>query len=139
MMMIFGVFVFSLPTATYQQLQRQTSWRHASSNRVGDMPDYQFVGRGEDSITLDGSILPAFMGTPLSLTALRVMGDTGKSFPLISGTGKIFGLYFLDNVDETQTFFFPNGAARKIEFKLKLTQKTRPGTLINNVISSVLG
>ncbi|ENU42997.1 hypothetical protein F985_03896 [Acinetobacter seifertii] len=40
MMMIFGVFVFSLPTATYQTLKRQTNWRHASSSRVGDMPDY---------------------------------------------------------------------------------------------------
>ncbi|MFX6884252.1 phage tail protein, partial [Acinetobacter baumannii] len=60
MMMIFGVFVFSLPTATYQTLKRQTNWRHASNSRVGDMPDYQFVGRGDDVITLDGSIMPEF-------------------------------------------------------------------------------
>ncbi|MCE6855242.1 phage tail protein, partial [Acinetobacter baumannii] len=109
------------------------------SPRVGDMPDSQFVGRGEDVITLDGSILPEFMGTPLSLTTLRVMGETGKSFPLISGTGKIFGLYFLDDLEETQTYFFPNGAARKIEFRMTLKQKVKPGTLVNNVISSVLG
>ncbi|MBK0062610.1 MULTISPECIES: phage tail protein [unclassified Acinetobacter] len=139
MMMIFGVFVFSLPTATYQKLQRNTSWRHASSSRVGDMPDYQFVGRGDDVITLDGSILPEFMGTPLSLTALRVMGDTGKAYPLISGTGKIFGLYFLEDLEETQTYFFKNGAARKIEFKLTLKQKMKAGTLVNNVISTVMG
>ncbi|MGQ0894486.1 phage tail protein [Acinetobacter baumannii] len=139
MMMIFGVFVFSLPTATYQTLKRQTNWRHGSSSRVGDMPDYQFVGRGDDVITLDGSIMPEFMGTPLSLTTLRVMGDTGKSFPLISGTGKIFGLYFLEDLEETQTYFFPNGAARKIEFKMTLKQKMKPGTLANNIISSVLG
>lgn len=102
------------------------------------MPDYQFIGRGEDVITLDGSIMPEFMGTPLSLTALRVMGDTGKSFPLISGTGKIFGLYFLEDVEETQTFF-PKRSARKIESKMTLKQKTKPGTLANNIISSVLG
>ena len=115
MMMIFGMFVFSIPTATYQSLQRTTTWNHASNNRVNSMPAYQYVGKGEDSITLDGSIVPEF-GSQLSLTALRMMGDTGKSFPLIAGNGKIYGLWILESIDETQTYFFKNGKPRKVEF-----------------------
>ena len=35
MMMILGMFVFSLPTLAYHELQRQTEWKHASTARVG--------------------------------------------------------------------------------------------------------
>jgi phage protein U len=47
MMMILGMFVFSIPTATYQSLQRSTAWNHASNSRVGSMPAYQYVGKGK--------------------------------------------------------------------------------------------
>ncbi|MDN8165543.1 phage tail protein [Acinetobacter baumannii] len=137
MMMIFGMFVFSIPTATYQQLQRTTTWKHPSNSRVGDMPAYQFTGKGEDVITLDGTIVPEF-GSQLSLTALRLMGDTGKSFPLIAGNGKIYGLWVLNSVNETQSYFFKDGTPRKIEFTLTLEKTTTAGVLIGNVLGSVL-
>ena len=35
-------------TVSYEELQRVTNWRHPSNNRVGVMPAYQFVGKGED-------------------------------------------------------------------------------------------
>lgn len=138
MMMILGMFVFSIPTATYQSLQRSTAWNHASNSRVGSMPAYQYVGKGEDTITLEGSIVPEF-GQQLSITALRVMGDTGKSFPLIAGNGKIYGIWKLDSVDETQTYFFKDGLPKKVEFSLKLTKTHTAGTLMGNVLGSIVG
>ena len=128
MMMILGMFPFSIPTAVYQQLQRSTNWRHPSNSRVGDMPAYQFIGRGEDTISLEGSIVPEF-GSQMSITALRVMGDTGK----------VFGLYHIDDLQETQTIFFPDGTPKKIEFSLKMTQAQKPGTLIGNTAGKLIG
>ncbi|MBB4835457.1 phage tail protein [Acinetobacter schindleri] len=136
MMMIFGMFVFSIPTATYQSLQRSTNWRHASNSRYGAAPAYQYTGPGEDTITLDGSIVPEF-GSQLSLTALRLMGNTGKSFPLIAGNGKIYGMWKLDSVDETQTYFFSNGKPRKVEFSLKLSKTKSAGSLVSGVLGAV--
>ena len=138
MMMILGMFPFSIPTAVYQQLQRSTNWRHPSNSRVGDMPAYQFTGRGEDTISLEGSIVPEF-GSQMSITALRVMGDTGKAWPLISGTGKVFGLYHINDLQQTQTIFFPDGTPKKIEFSLKMTQAQKPGTLIGNTAGKLIG
>ena len=132
------MFPFSIPTAVYQQLQRSTNWRHPSNSRVGDMPAYQFIGRGEDTISLEGSIVPEF-GSQMSITALRVMGDTGKAWPLISGTGKVFGLYHIDDLQETQTIFFPEEKKKKIEFSLKMTQAQKPGTLIGNTAGKLIG
>lgn len=122
MMMALGMFVFSLETIAYQEFQRQTDWRHGSTSRIGTNPARQFLGRGDDSITLPGVLLPALAGSQLSLDALRMMGDTGKAWPLVEGSGKIYGLWVIESLSDTRTIFFRDGAARRIEFTLKLTR-----------------
>jgi phage protein U len=120
MMMALGMFVFTLETLVYQELQRQTDWRHGTTSRIGTNPARQSLGRGEDAITLPGVLLPALLGTPLSLDTLRVMADTGKSWPLIEGTGRILGTWVIESINETRTLFFRDGAARRIEFTIAL-------------------
>jgi len=122
MMMALGMFIFSLPTLAYQELQRQTDWRHPSSSRVGTNPARQFAGRGDDAITLPGVVLPELAGTPISLDALRYMADTGKAWPLVEGTGRILGIWVIESITETRSLFFQDGAARRIEFSIKLTR-----------------
>ncbi|SFC76199.1 hypothetical protein SAMN05216577_11075 [Pseudomonas citronellolis] len=120
MMLALGMFVFSLHTAAYQEMQRQTDWRHPSTNRVGAQPARQFLGRGEDAITLPGVLLPELAGTVLSLDALRTMADTGKAWSLVEGSGRVLGLWVIETITETRTLFFPDGAARRIEFSIEL-------------------
>lgn len=120
MMMALGMFIFSLETLAYQELQRQTEWRHGSTSRIGTNPARQFLGRGDDSITMPGILLPALAGTPLSLDTLRAMADTGKAWPLIEGTGRILGIWVIESMSETKTLFFTDGAARRIEFTISL-------------------
>jgi phage protein U len=122
MMMALGMFVFSLPTLAYQELQRSTAWRHASSSRVGTNPARQFAGRGDDTLTMPGIILPELAGSALSLDALRMMADTGKAWTLVEGTGRIMGIWVIEDISETRTLFFRDGAARRIEFTIKLTR-----------------
>ncbi len=122
MMTALGMFVFSLETLAYQEFQRQTDWRHGSTSRIGTNPARQYLGRGEDSITLPGVLLPGLVGSPLSLDTLRTMADTGKAWPLVQGDGRIFGLWVIESLSETRTLFFRDGAARRIEFNLKLSR-----------------
>lgn len=122
MMMALGMFVFSLETLAYQEFQRQTAWRHGKTSRIGTNPARQFLGRDDDTITLPGVLLPGLAGSPLSLDTLRMMGDTGKAWPLVEGTGKIYGLWVIEDLGETRTVFFRDGAARRIEFNLKLAR-----------------
>lgn len=120
MMLALGMFVFSLHTAAYQEMQRQTDWRHPSSSRVGAQPARQFLGRGDDAITLPGVILPELAGSALSLDALRLMADTGKAWPMVEGSGRIYGLWVIESISETRTLFFRDGTPRRIEFTLSL-------------------
>src|SRR5690554_90953 len=120
MMMALGLFVFGMHTVAYQELQRQTDWRHPSTSRVGTNPARQFLGRGDDTITLPGVLVSGLTGTQVSLDVLRQMADTGKAWTLIEGTGRIYGLWVIESMQETRTYFFKDGAARRIEFTLTL-------------------
>ena len=120
MMMALGMFVFGMHTLAYQELQRQTDWRHGSTSRIGTNPARQFMGKGEDAITLPGVLLAEIAGSQISLDVIRQMADTGKAWPLIEGSGRIYGLWVIDSLSETRTLFFRDGAARRIEFSLSL-------------------
>lgn len=142
MMMALGMFVFSLRTASYQELKRVTNWRHPSNSRVGAAPAYQFVGKGEDTITLQGVIYHEITGSRNTLDIVRQMGDTGKAYTLIEGTGKIYGLVIINDLEEGRTYFFKDGAARKTEFTIKLTivrdwQPSILGTLVGMGIGAL--
>ena len=120
MMLALGMFVFSLSTAAYQELQRQTEWRHSSNSRIGTVPARLFLGRGDDAITLPGTIFPEFAGSPVSLDAIRLMANTGKAWPMVEGSGRIYGLWVIESLSENRTIFFKDGTPRRIEFTLSL-------------------
>jgi uncharacterized protein len=120
MMMTLGLFVFGLNTAAYQELQRQAVWRHAAQGRVGARPARQFLGPGDDTITLAGTLLPELTGGQPHLNELRRMAGDGDAWPLIEGTGAYYGLYVIESLGERKSRFFRDGAASQIEFDMTL-------------------
>lgn len=120
MMMTYGTFVFSLSTAAYEQLQRQMTWRHASSERLGARPARQYVGPGDDSISLQGTISAELVDNLQVLDELREFADQGKPQALVEGSGRVYGAYLLVSLSETRKEFFPDGTPRLIEFQLQL-------------------
>lgn len=122
MMMTLGMFVFEVKSLPYQQLQRSTQWRHSSQNRVGQRPAYQYLGPGEDRITLSGTLLPELTGGRMTLDDVRVMADEGKAWPLIEGSGRVYGFWSVTDVQETSSVFFRDGVPRKIDFTIQLVR-----------------
>ncbi|UXW17642.1 phage tail protein [Xanthomonas oryzae pv. oryzae] len=120
MMMSYGTFVFSLDSAAFLQLQRQMSWRHASSERIGARSASQFLGPGDDAIDLSGLIAPELTGTRASLDTLRELAADGEPLPLVDGAGVVYGPYLLLTINETASLFFEDGTPRRIEFQLSL-------------------
>ncbi len=119
MMLALGLFVFSLDTLAYQELQRRTSWKHPTQALVGARDASQFLGAGEDVITLTGSVVPEF-GTLDSLDTLRAMADQGLAWALVEGTGRMYGAYVITDMQETKALFFADGMPRKTEFTVTL-------------------
>jgi len=120
MMMILGMFPFALQTTPYQTSNQSNTWRHVKNDRVGKSPHYQYIGPDEEPITLSGTLYPEISGGDVSLTTLETMAYTGRAWPLIEGTGKIYGMYVIDGLTQNRTEFFQDGKARKIDFTLSL-------------------
>lgn len=119
-MMALGLFVFELSTTPYQDMQHKKAWRHPSSPKVGARPESQFLGPDEETIALSGVLYPELTGGEVSLAQLDQMADQGKAWPLISGSGYLYGLFVIESKDVSRSLFFADGTARRIEFTLNL-------------------
>ena len=119
-MMSLGMFVFDVVTLPYQSSQRQVSWRHPASSRVGDRPARQFVGPNDETRTLSGVLFPELTGGHGSLSWLEWMADAGEAYPLMNGPGEVLGLWVIESLDTTDKEMLENGQARLIDFSLVL-------------------
>ena len=122
MMAALGQFLFALNTLAYQELRRSNAYRHASNSRVGVRPGRQYVGAGDETITLTGLLAPEFMGDRFALDQLRDMADRGRAYSLVNGAGESFGAWVIESIDETGTIFVREGVARRTEFTVNLTR-----------------
>lgn len=133
MMLALGFFAFSLKTAPYQQLRRVSSRRAPRNAPVGQRPSGQFVGPGDDTITLSGTLYPELTGGPSNLTTLRGMMLTGKAYVLIDGEGNVMGNWSVDKVSETKTNFLKDGTARKITFEVAIVRELDDATALGDL------
>lgn len=120
MLMSLGQFVFQLQDLAYSELARATAWRHASNSRVGARPALQFVGPGDDTITLSGVLVPEIAGTLQSLVTLRDMAEAGDAYAMVDGAGRIFGAWVIERIEEGGSAFTPDGIARRTSFTIAL-------------------
>jgi len=119
-MLALGTFRFAMDTAAYQSLRRSVEYRWPSQARVGRRSARQFVGIGDETISLQGIIYPEFKGGLKQLDTMRDLAGQGKPQILTDGTGKVWGKWCISTVEETQTLFFADGTPRKQEFSLQL-------------------
>ncbi len=121
-MLCLGQFVFALNSAPYQSLQHDQGWRHPSNSRVGARPARQFIGPDDETITLQGVLLPEITGGQQSLDKLEEMASTGDAWVLVDGQGVLYGLWVIEKLSQTKTVFFQDGTPRRIEFSLGLAR-----------------
>lgn len=81
---------------------------------MGRSPKWQYVGVGENQLTLGGLLYPEITGGNLSLGAISTMAYTGLARPLIDGVGSIYGMYVITGLQETHQEFDRYGKAKKL-------------------------
>jgi hypothetical protein len=119
-LMTLGMFVFGMDTVPYQDLQRRMTWRHEQSERFGARPASQFVGAGEDSITIAGLVVPELAGRYSAIETLIEMADTGDHWPLMDGTGRVLGDFRIETIDQSHKGVLAGGIPRGIDFAMEL-------------------
>jgi phage protein U len=113
-------FNFILNVAVYQEMHRSAEYRWPSQDRFGQLPALQFIGPGEEIISLPGIIYPEWRGSPNAMATLRAMAAKGQPQMMMDAGGRIYGRWVIVQVDETRSIFAGFGVPRKIEFVLTL-------------------
>jgi phage protein U len=119
-MMTLGGFQFGIDSAAYQEFRRTTEYRWPSQERFGQAPVRQYVGPGNDIVTLPGVIYPHWKGGRFQLVQLRSLAAVGIPRFMIDGTGAILGRWVIERIEDGQTIFGPSGVALRQEFSLGL-------------------
>ncbi len=120
MMMIYGLIPFMRQTLPYSEMQQTIDYRWPTNSRVGQRASAQFIGVGDEKITLSGELRPEITGGAISMLTIKLLADEGRAWPLIGGNGTIFGMYVIENYSSTSSEFYSDGAASKIMFSLNL-------------------
>lgn len=120
MMLSLDQFVFGMDTLPFQELHRQGNWKHRGNSRVGARDAIQFLGPGDDLVTINGVLVPELTGSAGSLDELRAMADDGNAYVLVDAGGNVYGAYVIEAVNEAQTNHGIDGAAGRIEFTVGL-------------------
>ena len=115
-----GDYRFAIDTAAYQTLKRRQSYRWQSQERLLRSPAQQFVGLGEDTISLSGTIYPHYHGGLGQLNNLRKQAEMGGPLLLVDGLGFVWGQWIIVNIEETQSYLQSSGQPLKQTFQLQL-------------------
>ena len=121
-LMKLGEYTFSIVSAAYQSLSRTTDYRWQSQPRIGRLPSQQFIGPGEDRLSLDGVIYPHFKGGLGQLDAMRAEAGKGEPLMLSDATGHIWQQWVINQVEETHKILFKDGTPGRVEFRLQLSR-----------------
>lgn len=123
-----GLFVFIMRTIPFNQYSRSQSWKHPNQSTVGTMPPAQFIGKDPEELTIEAELRPEVTGGILSIDILRKMAETGRPYPLITGSGKIMGSFVITGIQERGSRLNEDGSPRAIAFTLNL-KKVSDSTL----------
>ena len=125
MLLALGMFVFSIDTLAFNDLNRRANWRHATSPRIGSRDATQFTGPGEETISLPGSVFHEIADGGVSIDDLRGMANTGDAWSLVDGRGYVYGAFVITGIDDRAKAFFPDGTPRQIDFSIELLRVDR--------------
>ena len=122
MLFALGLFVFDSQTMLPDRIERDRAFRHARDDRFLAPAASQFVGVGDDKVTLTGTLVPELAGSASAIETLAEMASEGEAWPLMDGTGRILGTYTIDRLANGGSNLIDTGQARKIDFTIELTR-----------------
>jgi len=119
-----GPHVFEIAPLNFQEIERQTEAKWASIARFGGRPGRQFVGYGDDPVTISGLIYPDEMGGRGAYEAVRATQAAARAVMMIGwateSAARVWGRVAILTVTDTQSIISRTGQGRKLEFAIEV-------------------
>ncbi len=119
-----GPYRFAITALNYQSLNRRFRYRWEPQMVVGARPVMQYMGPGEETVRLEGTIYPndpRFGGGFSQLEAMRSEAMAGIPRGVASNLGRYAGTWCIEDISDIQSYFARDGSPRKVTFTISLT------------------
>ena len=97
-----------------------------AKNVIGTRKPREYVGIGDDSISLTGTLFPLKIGGLSELDMLQAMTEQGQPQILVRGDGTNLGWYVVDKVSEKSKYLDSSGIGRVIDIEIELNRVDAP-------------
>ena len=119
-LMAWGPFQFETGAAAYEELRHRASSRWERHDIIGRRPAGQYLGPGEETVSLRGTVFPDVTGagSAATITALLAAAQRKEVYTLLSSDGTIIGPFRLEKAERIGSFIDPAGAPLKLTYDL---------------------
>jgi len=119
-------------------MTREASADIAKKPVIEGLKNAEFMGEGDDTITLSGHLFPSKIGGLVELEALHEMRRNGAKAPLLRGDGRRMGTFQITRIRETHKELLRDGVGAVIKFDLVLEKVPSDSGTNRQTISSLL-
>ena len=108
------------------QTSRDAAADYAAKPTLGRLPSREFVGEGDEKVTISGRVFPKKFGGLDGLQALDALRRSGVAQLLMRGDGQVMGWFVIETVRERADRLAADGVGRVIEFDVGLARADVP-------------
>lgn len=126
--MLFQLGALQIDTAPFNahQTAESASADFAAHDVIGALRPQEYMGEGDDEMTISGRLFPHKFGGLDELGLLRQMLTNGEPQILVRGDGVNKGWRIITNVSVTSTYLDASGVGRVLEVEIKTKRCPRP-------------
>ena len=111
-----GDYIFEINDTNFDKLKRSINFNFTSSQRLGNFDSWQSVGKYEETIDIDGTLIAK---SQTILKSFEYMAREKKPVTMVFSNGTCLTVIILDlKID--QSSFLKDGAFLKQTYKIKL-------------------
>ncbi len=136
--MLYSIGTIQIDTRPFSidAVERSASADFALKPFLGSLPGREFMGEGEDKLTISGKLLPSKVGGLTELEALHAFRMSGERLPVRRGDGK-FGWYVIEDIRESHSSLGRDGIGFEVAHSVTLA-KVSPDGASPNIIGALL-
>lgn len=139
--MLYQIGTLTLDTMPFaaEEMGRRATSDFAVKPLVGRLPGREFMGEGEDSISITGQLLPSKIGGLTELETAHTLRRSGQALPLMRGDGKAYGWFVIDEIREEHRGLDRQGVGFAVKHTISLTKVEPPAAAAaGNIVGTLL-
>lgn len=137
--MLYQIGSLTLDTRPFNadEMSRSAGADFAVKPLISSLPGREFMGEGDDKITLSGQLLPFKTGGLTELEIAHGFRQSGQRLPVLRGDGKMFGWFAIESIQEAHTDLMRDGVGFRVKHTIALV-KVGPEGASPNVIGMIM-